>query len=189
VQYCANIADEVVVKRCTITCSHFLSFPSDSRSLPNIQILVLLYLTFFQLFYPHWRVFTFSLHYHSFFLSYSLARTALSSAVQEIIRQGRESRMKIPKKGKGGHELNEIGHTVDECMITMFCIRSRSIWCPAYHQLSPDHRRVMISPRKPFIRRASRCLTYGGTWWRCVHNTIQVLESTGQQAAWFRALL
>jgi hypothetical protein len=67
VQYCANIADEVVVKRCTITCSHFLSFPSDSRSLPNIQILVLLYLTFFQLFYPHWRVFTFSLHYHSFF--------------------------------------------------------------------------------------------------------------------------
>jgi hypothetical protein len=72
VQYCANIADEVVVNvvQSLVPLSFFLSLTLAPS--PNIQILVLLYLTFF---YP---LGVFSLHYQSFF--------HFSSAVQEVIR-------------------------------------------------------------------------------------------------------
>src|SRR5713226_6998317 len=75
VQYCVNIADEVVVN--VVQSLVPLSFSLTFAPFPNIQILVLLYL--FSAILSHWRVFTAL----SFFFLFRWRGQRFSSAVWE----------------------------------------------------------------------------------------------------------
>jgi hypothetical protein len=126
VQYCANIASDVVVNVVQSLFPHFFTL---ALALPNIRFLpthVLLFLSFSfsSYFIP---LGCFSLLYHSFPFFVS-TRTAFSSSLSRCSagrsQQGREESharktTKKKKRVRRGYER----HRIDECM--MLCIRSQ----------------------------------------------------------------